>query len=59
MYGMIGYKAKIGGKMKDPICDMEVQDAKFKSTYKDKQYSFCSANCKAAFDKSPGKYVKG
>ncbi len=44
--------------MKDPICGMEVQNTKFKSTYKGKQYAFCSGNCKVTFDKSPDKYAK-
>jgi YHS domain-containing protein len=45
--------------MKDLVCRMEVQNTKFKSTYKGKQYEFCSSNCKETFDKSPDKYAKG
>ncbi|MDE1857155.1 MAG: YHS domain-containing protein [Candidatus Micrarchaeota archaeon] len=44
--------------MKDPVCNMEVKDTKFRSTYKGKQYLFCSSSCKAAFDRSPDKYAK-
>jgi YHS domain-containing protein len=44
--------------MKDPICGMEVQDTKFNSAYKGKQYNFCSSRCKETFDKSPDKYAK-
>ena len=45
---------------KDPVCHMMVDEkkAKFKSNYMKKTYYFCSAGCKANFDKNPGKYIK-
>jgi Cu+-exporting ATPase len=46
--------------MKDPVCGMDV-DAKTAtgtSVYKGKKYYFCSAGCKAAFDKEPDKHVR-
>ncbi len=45
--------------MKDPICGMEVDEkSKFRSSYKNKTYVFCSANCKQNFDKDPGSHAK-
>jgi YHS domain-containing protein len=45
--------------VKDPICDMDVDPklAKFKTSYKDKTYFFCSEFCKKSFDKNPGNYA--
>ncbi|MGH7762637.1 MAG: permease [Candidatus Dormibacteraceae bacterium] len=45
--------------VKDPVCGMSVDPATAgdKADYKDMTYHFCSASCKAAFDKAPGKYV--
>ncbi|MCJ7635141.1 YHS domain-containing protein [Candidatus Bathyarchaeota archaeon] len=45
---------------KDPVCGMVVDEktAKFTTKHMDKTYYFCSANCKATFDKNLNKYVK-
>jgi YHS domain-containing protein len=44
---------------KDPVCKMHAEkDTKFTSTYKGKQYGFCSVVCKEMFDKKPEKFVK-
>lgn len=45
---------------KDPVCSMDVDEAKAEhtSTHKGKTYYFCSAACKKSFDQSPDKYVK-
>jgi YHS domain-containing protein len=45
----------------DPVCHMEVNEktAPAKSEYKGKDYYFCAPGCKRAFDKDPGKYLKG
>lgn len=44
---------------RDPVCNMEVTNkSKFKSTYKGKEYHFCSEDCKNAFDIAPEKYVE-
>lgn len=45
----------------DPICKMSVDEktAKWKSEHKGKTYYFCAPGCKAAFDKSPEKYLGG
>lgn len=43
---------------KDPVCGMTVDEkAPLKSTHDGKSYVFCSASCKAKFDKEPGRYV--
>jgi len=43
---------------KDPVCGMTVDEkAPLKSAHEGKNYVFCSASCKAKFDKSPGQYV--
>jgi uncharacterized membrane protein YraQ (UPF0718 family)/YHS domain-containing protein len=44
----------------DPVCGMTVDPATagIKSQYEGKTYYFCSAGCKAAFDKDPGKYAQ-
>lgn len=44
---------------KDPVCGMNVDEKKAASTavYEGKTYYFCSASCKATFEKSPAKYT--
>ena len=44
----------------DPVCDMEVdvEEAEFKTTYKDKTYYFCAPGCKKMFEENPEKYLK-
>ena len=43
---------------KDPVCGMTFDEkAALKSTHEGKNYVFCSASCKAKFDKNPGQYV--
>jgi YHS domain-containing protein/uncharacterized membrane protein YraQ (UPF0718 family) len=44
----------------DPVCGMTVNPATatVKSQHAGRTYYFCSAGCKAAFDKDPGKYVQ-
>ncbi len=43
----------------DPVCKMNVSEsqAKYTSSLNDKKYYFCSAACKAEFDKNPTKYL--
>lgn len=45
---------------KDPVCGMSVDEGKAAAsvTYNGKTYYFCSAGCKATFDKAPAKYAK-
>jgi P-type Cu+ transporter len=42
---------------KDPVCGMMVNEtSKFTSEHDGKTFYFCSANCKATFDKDPHRY---
>ena len=45
--------------VKDPVCGMQVVQgtAAGTSEYREQTYYFCSRACKAAFDKSPEKYL--
>jgi len=45
----------------DPVCKMDVdpKTAKWTSIYNGKEYYFCAPGCKAAFEKSPEKFVQG
>ena len=43
---------------KDLVCGMTVEEnAKINSIHKGKTYGFCSASCKAKFDKDPEPFV--
>ncbi len=44
--------------MKDPVCGMAVDEktAKLKSEHDGVTFYFCSARCKASFDKDPHKF---
>ena len=44
---------------KDPVCGMSVDEKKAAATavHASKSYYFCSAGCKAAFEKAPAKYT--
>jgi YHS domain-containing protein len=46
-------------KMTDPVCHMKgtAAEMKFTSIYDGKTYNFCSAECKAKFDKAPAKFI--
>lgn len=44
---------------KDPVCGMRVDESKAAGTvvHGGRTYYFCSAHCKAEFDKAPEKYA--
>lgn len=44
--------------MRDPVCGMTVDEKKTKlvSEHDGKKFYFCSAGCKASFDKDPHRY---
>ena len=44
--------------MKDLVCGMEVSDKKYATKYGDKEYLFCCAHCKTAFESNPKQFVK-
>jgi P-type Cu+ transporter len=43
---------------KDPVCNMTVDEktAKFRSAHDGNVFYFCSAACKASFDKDPHRF---
>jgi YHS domain-containing protein len=47
--------------IEDPVCKMMVDEKKtpFKSTYDQKEYFFCSEQCKEDFDSKPQLYLAG
>ena len=46
-------------KVTDPLCGMKVnKNIGYSSEYKQKQYFFCSSNCKGQFDNDPEKFIK-
>jgi YHS domain-containing protein len=60
-------RAMLGGEMEskprsaiDPVCGMSVDTdtAEYRSIQKGDTYYFCSAGCKAAFDRDPDKYMR-
>ena len=45
---------------KDPVCGMDVDPkTALKAEHMGQTYYFCSAGCKAAFEKDPMKYMGG
>jgi YHS domain-containing protein len=44
----------------DPVCKMDMveETTRHKTEYRKKQYYFCSAACKSAFEAKPEKYLK-
>jgi Cu+-exporting ATPase len=46
---------------RDPVCGMTVDEKKAAATttHRGKTYHFCSAGCKATFDKAPERYAAG
>ena len=48
--------------VKDPVCGMDVEvettPPALTWEYKGKTYYFCSAGCKATFDRNPAKFAK-
>ncbi len=47
--------------VEDPVCKCEVDEktAKFKSTYDNKEYFFCTEQCKEDFESKPQLYLAG
>jgi len=58
---MPGGDMERNGSAIDPVCGMSVdkERAEFRSFQKGDTYYFCSAACKASFDRDPGKYISG
>lgn len=44
---------------KDPVCGMNVDEkSALSAAYQGRTYAFCSAGCKAKFEKDPARYAK-
>lgn len=45
---------------RDPVCGMQVDPGKAagRAEHQGKSYFFCSAGCKAKFEKNPGQYAR-
>ncbi len=54
-----GFQIETKGSEIDLVCGMEVDADKtrFKTTYKGKEYFFCSENCLSHFKMEPQKYA--
>lgn len=54
-----GYQIETKGSEIDLVCGMDVDadKARFKTTYKGKEYFFCSESCLSHFRMNPGKYA--
>jgi YHS domain-containing protein len=44
--------------MKDPVCGMEVEEKGELFMHKGKEYRFCCATCRWAFEKNPEQFTK-
>ena len=44
--------------MKDPVCGMEVGEKEESLMHKDKEYRFCCASCRWAFEQNPEQFSK-
>ena len=58
--GAGGPAAKAGPSAIDPVCGMtvDVDTARYRSTYQQQSVYFCCAGCKSAFDADPAKYAR-
>lgn len=43
--------------MKDPVCKMEVDDKHDSTSFEGKEYFFCCASCRWAFENNPKNFV--
>ncbi len=44
--------------MKDPVCGMEVEEKGESITHNGKEYRFCCASCRWAFENNPEQFVE-
>jgi YHS domain-containing protein len=46
------------GSLKDPVCGVTcIGDRCERETFRDKQYCFCSKECRSRFDENPERYL--
>ncbi|MFQ5901002.1 MAG: YHS domain-containing protein [Thermodesulfobacteriota bacterium] len=45
---------------KDPVCEMgiEIDHARFISSYQDRTFYFCSESCKSRFEDTPDRFIE-
>lgn len=56
---MVSHQQEKGGNnMKDPVCGMEVGEKSESLTHNGKDYRFCCASCRWAFEKNPNQFVE-
>ena len=56
---MVSYQQEKGdNNMKDPVCGMEVDEKSEALTHDGKDYRFCCASCRWAFEKNPNQFVE-
>lgn len=48
---------KRSDSMKDPVCGMDVGEKGESLTHDGKEYRFCCASCRWAFEKNPEQFV--
>ncbi len=44
--------------MKDPVCGMEIEGKGNTIIHNGKEYSFCCASCRWAFEENPDQFIK-
>ena len=44
--------------MKDPVCGMEMKEKGEPLTHNGKEYRFCSATCRWAFESNPEQFIE-
>jgi YHS domain-containing protein len=44
--------------MKDPVCGMDVGEKGVRLEHKGKQYRFCCASCRWAFEQNPDQFTE-
>ena len=55
---MVFYSQEENNHMKDPVCGMEVEEKGVSLKYNDKEYRFCCATCRWAFEQNPDQFVE-
>jgi YHS domain-containing protein len=54
---MVFYSEKENSTMKDPVCGMEVDKGE-PLVHEGKEYRFCCATCRWAFEQNPDQFIE-
>ena len=55
---MVFYPQEEGSSnMKDPVCGMDIGEKGESITHNGKEYRFCCASCRWAFEKNPDQFI--